>query len=332
MIRSLCLALCLLPSAAIATPPPVMAQTINWEMANEYPANSIHGEGDQFFGKLVREKSRGRIVIAHRFDASDGLRSKDMLDAVASGKLPLADIYVGALGEIEPIFLLPSLPFLAVTTDQARALFETAEAGYDIVLARHNQKLLYPSPWPPTGIWAKQPITRLASLKDLRIRTYDTNGTITFKAIGARPEEISFADTLPRLASGDIQAVLSSGDGGAGARLWQYLDNFTAINYAMPLSLVTINLDVWNGLPPKLQNAVRDAANATEAHQWIIIRQRVEENYLRMRANHVTVTTAVPAPFIAALKAAGTEAVEAWVTRIGPRGRLLLADYERRIH
>jgi TRAP-type C4-dicarboxylate transport system substrate-binding protein len=332
MIRRLCLALCLLPGVAIATPPPIMAQTINWEMANEYPADSIHGEGDQFFGRLVREKSGGRIVVNHRFDAADGLRSKDMLEAVANNRLPLADIYVGALGEIEPIFLLPSLPFLAVTVDQARALFETAEAGYDIVLARHNQKLLYPSPWPPTGIWAKQPITSLASLKDLRIRTYDTSGTITFKALGAQPEEISFADAFPRLASGDIQAVLSSGDGGAGARLWQYLDNFTAITYAMPLSLVTINLDVWNGLPPKLQNAVRDAANSTEAHQWITIRQRLEENYLRMRANHVTVTATVPAPFIAQLKAAGTEAVEAWIAKAGPKGQLLLADYERRIH
>ena len=332
MIRPLCLALCLLLSAAIPPAAQAAAQTIAWDMANEYPANSIHGEGDQFFAKLVREKSRGKIVITHRFDASDGLRSKDMLAAVASGKLPLADIYVGALGEIEPIFLLPSLPFLAVTTDQARALFETAEAGYDIVLARHNQKLLYPSPWPPTGIWAKQPITSLDSLKGLRIRTYDSNGTITFKTLGAQPEEISFADALPRLANGDIEAVLSSGDGGAGARLWEYLHNFTAINYAMPLSLVTINLDVWNGLPPRLQNAVRDAANATEAHQWIAIRQRVEENYLRMRANHVTVTTDVPAPLIAALRTAGHEAVEAWVTRFGPRGRLLLADYERRTH
>jgi TRAP-type C4-dicarboxylate transport system substrate-binding protein len=331
MIRPLCLALSLLLSAALpAAAGPAATQPIAWEMATEYPASSIHGEGDTFFGNLVREKTRGRIVITHRFDASDGIRSKDMLEAVASGRLPLADIYVGALGDVEPLFLLPSLPFLAVTVDQARALFETAEAGYDIVLARHNQKLLYPSPWPPTGIWAKQPITSLESLKGLRIRTYDDSGTITFKALGAQPEAISFADAFPRLASGEIQAVLSSGDGGAGARLWEYLDNFTAINYAMPLSLVTINLDVWNALPPNLQNAVRDAANSTEARQWITIRQRLEENYLRMRANHVTVTTEVPAPFTAALKAAGHQAVEAWVARFGPKGQLLLADYERR--
>ena len=327
MIRPLRLALCLLWAAPL---PLAQAQTITWDMANEYPATSIHGEGDQHFAKLVLQKSHGKIVINHDFDASHGLRSKDMLEAVASGKLPLADIYSGAMGDAEPIFLLSSLPFLATTTDQSRALFETAEAAYDQALARHNQKLLYPSPWPPTGIWAKQAITSRDSLKGLRIRTYDRNGTLTFEALGAKPVELSFADALPLLAKGDIQAVLSSGDGGAGAKLWEYVDHFTAINYAMPLSLVTINLDVWKALPPALKRAVRDAANATEARQWLAIRQRLDENYVRMRTNHVVVTPRVPADFTAALKQAGRTAIDAWVARYGAEGRLLLADYDRR--
>ncbi|MEJ0068910.1 MAG: TRAP transporter substrate-binding protein [Pseudomonadota bacterium] len=336
MICPLRLALCLalLGAPALAQTPPAQPPKapIVWDMPNEYPGSSIHGEGDVFFGNLLREKSRGAIVIVHHFDATDGLRSKDMLDAVGSGKVPIADMFAGALGDAEPIFLLPSLPFVAVTTDQARALFETAEAGYDKILARHNQKLLYPSPWPPTGIWAKHAIDGLDSLKGLRIRTYDANGTIAFKALGADPLQITFADALPRLTTGEVQAVLSSGDGGAGAKLWDYLDHFTAINYAMPLSLVTINLDVWNKLTPALQRAVRDAANATDAHQWTTVRQRVEENYLRMRSNLVTVTTTVPAPFTTSLKAAGRQAVDAWIAQAGPVGQLLLADYERRIH
>jgi TRAP-type C4-dicarboxylate transport system substrate-binding protein len=319
------LALCLVLAAF-----PARAQTITWEMPNEYPESSIHGEGDVFFADMVRQKTGGRIIITNRFDAAGGLRSKDMLAAVATGKVPVADIYGGALGDIEPIFLLPSLPFVAVDTDRARALFETAQADYEQALARHNQKLLYPSPWPPTGVWAKQPITSVEALKDLRIRTYDANGTITFKALGAQPLQISFADALPKLTTGEIQAVLSSGDGGAGARLWDYLDHFTAINYAMPLSLVTINLDVWNHLDPTLRRAVRDAAHATETRQWIAVRKRVEENHLRMQANLVKLTTAVPAPFTSALKEAGRSAIDAWLAQIGPEGRVLLADFERR--
>jgi TRAP-type C4-dicarboxylate transport system substrate-binding protein len=325
MIRSLCLVLCLLvPGAAVA-------QTITWVMPNEYPATSIHGEGDQHFADLVRQKTGGRITITHQFEAASGLRSRDMLDAVATGKVPIADAFSGAYGEREPVFLLPSLPFVAVTTDQARALFESAQATYERVLAKHNQKLLYPSPWPPTGIWAKRPILAPETLKGLRIRTYDANGTVTFKAIGAEPQQISFTDAVAKLTTGEVQAVLSSGDGGAGARLWDYLDHFTAINYAMPLSLVTINLDTWKQLSPALQRAVSDAAVATETRQWTAIRARVDANYTRMQANLVTVTPRVPAELTAALKAAGRVAVNGWLEQIGPEGRLLLADYERRM-
>jgi hypothetical protein len=39
----------------------------------------------------------------------------------------------------------------------------------------------------------------------------------------------------------------------------------------------------------------------------------------------------VPAELTAALKAAGRVAVNGWLEQIGPEGRLLLADYERRM-
>ena len=104
----------LLMVALIFTAVPAVAQTITWQMANEYPATSIHGEGDQFFARELSERSSGRIAITHSFDAALGYRSKDLLDAVARGAVPVADMYIGALGDIHPIFLLPSLPFLAI--------------------------------------------------------------------------------------------------------------------------------------------------------------------------------------------------------------------------
>ncbi|HWN91990.1 MAG TPA: TRAP transporter substrate-binding protein DctP, partial [Verrucomicrobiae bacterium] len=75
----------LLMVALIFTAVPAVAQTITWQMANEYPATSIHGEGDQFFARELSERSSGRIAITHSFDAALGYRSKDLLDAVARG-------------------------------------------------------------------------------------------------------------------------------------------------------------------------------------------------------------------------------------------------------
>ena len=125
----------LLVAALLLAAAPAAAQTITWQMANEYPATSIHGEGDQFFARELAERSSGRIVITHSFDAALGYRSKDLLDAVARGAVPVADMYIGALGDIHPIFLLPSLPFLAVTPEQIQ---EATEA----VLVPENRVVL----------------------------------------------------------------------------------------------------------------------------------------------------------------------------------------------
>src|SRR5499433_4373412 len=190
---------------------PARAQPITWQMANEYPATSIHGEGDQFFGRELRERSGGRIVVTHSFDASLGYRSKDLLQAVARGSVAVGDMYIGALGDVHPVFLLPSLPFLAVTPEQAKLLTEVARPAYERVLARHNQKLLYPSPWPPAGLWARRPIAGMEGLRGLRVRTADASATATLRAAGALPVQLSFADAIPKIRSGAIDAVLSSG-------------------------------------------------------------------------------------------------------------------------
>ncbi len=324
--RSPVFALLLLALVAAGAP----AQTIPWKMPNEYPATSITGEGDTYFAGLLREKSGGRIEIAHHFDASLGFRSKDLLEAVGKGTVPIGDAFVGALGAVDPIFLLPSLPFLAAAAAEARALFEIARPEYERALARHNQKLLYVSPWPPSGIWAKKPVTSVEALRGLRIRTYDANGTLTFRTAGALPTQISFADAMFRLRAGEIDAVLSSGDGGAGARLWELLPHFTEINYVMPLSMVTINLNVWNGLAPDLQRAVLEAAEATSRRQWAAMTDRVARNYDRMRANGMTLTTAVPTDFVQALRQASRAAMDDWLARMGPRGREILEAFAKR--
>lgn len=250
---------------------------------------------------------------------------------MARGAVTVGDMYIGALGNVHPIFLLPSLPFLAVTPAQARLLTDVARPEYERVLARQNQKLLYPSPWPPARIWGKKPVASMEGLRGLRIRTPDANGTATFRAAGALSLEISFADALPRLKGGEIDAVLSSGDGGAGQRLWEYLNHFTAINYSMTMSMVTMNLDTWNGLGPELKQAVLDAAQATSERQWAEIQNRVAVNYDRMRANNVGITTDIPPEFLQALRKAGQVALDDWLARAGPTGQEILDTYRKRL-
>src|SRR5438445_354813 len=112
--------------------------------------------------------------------------------------------------------------------------------------ARAKQRLLYATPWPASGLWAKKPIVTPADLAGLPLRVYDSTGFALFAAAGARPANLSFADVMPRIVDGSIEAVLSSGDGGAGRKLWNYLPYFTEIGYAMPLSFGTLSQPLYD--------------------------------------------------------------------------------------
>jgi len=307
------------------------AQVVTWGMANEYPATSIQGEADARFAREVTARSGGRIEIAHQYDASSGFRSKEMVDAIGRGDLRIGNTYMGALGGLDPVFLLPSLPFLATTPEQGQALAAVARPAYERALARYNQILLFQSPWPAAGIWANRPVDSVEALRGLRVRTADANGVIAFRAAGAVPVAVSFADALPQLRSGQLDAVLSSGDGGAGQRLMETLRHFTAIEYAVTMSMVTINADAWRALDPARQQAVREAAEETEARQWEVMKTRVAANYARMRAAGVTLTTELSTDYRRALRTAGQVAVDDWLRQMGPAGARILDAYRARL-
>ena len=307
------------------------AQAVRWTMANEYPATSIQGEADARFAKEVSERSGTRIQITNQFDASSGFKSREMVDAVAKNAVPLANAYMGALGEIDPVFLLPSLPFLAATPEQAQILAAIARPAYEQALEKHNQKLLYLSPWPAAGLWANAPVNNVAALRGLRVRTADANGVAAFKSAGAVPVQISFADAIPQLKAGQLDAVLSSGDGGAGQRLMETLKHFTQIDYAVTMSVVTLNMNAWNALDEDLQRAVEAAASIVEARQWEVLKTRVAANYAAMRAAGVTITTELTPEYKEALRKAGQGVVSDWARAMGPAGAEMLATYRARL-
>ncbi|MEZ5739834.1 MAG: TRAP transporter substrate-binding protein [Burkholderiaceae bacterium] len=306
---------------------PSMAKPVIWDMANEYNDTSIHAEGDKIFGEQLGKLTKGEIKVVHHFGGSIGYKSKDQLDAVADGALPLANTYVGPLGGIDPMFLLPSLPFLAKTPADARKLLDIARPSYDAVFKANNQKLLWASPWPASGFWAKKAIDSGDALANLKIRTYDANSTITLKEAKAAPIQLSWADVVPQLSTGGIDAVLTSAEGGTNAKFWEHLSHFTEVNYALPLNMVHINLDTWASLDKAKQDAVLKAAKMAEEHVWAALETRVAENYKAMKAAGVNVVTGVDPAFLASLAKAGEVARTEWLSKTGDKGRAILDAY-----
>ena len=295
-----------------------------WRIVTEYPATAIPGEGVATFAEAATRLAKGDLVVQAGFDAPDGIRSASMIKAVAEGKVEAADAFTGALGGEAPLFQLSALPFLTGNPADTARLLTAARPAYHAALAARGLSLLYATPWPPTGLWSREPLD-VGDLAGLRVRTYDAASTAVMRNAGAVPVQISFADAQAGLRAGELDALMSSGDGGAGARLWELLPHFTVLDYASPLSLAFCRTAALEGLPKEMQAVLDEAGRLTEARQFRAILTRVSENEARMKENGVVMHTA-PA-LRAALQAAGAAVIADWISRTAPEGAAILDAY-----
>jgi len=297
------------------------------DLANEYPPASIHAQTADTFIAAVSAASDGAITITPHHGAALGYRSADHFDAVGDGAVELASSFVGAWAGIDPVFLISSLPFLAPSIEDNRALYEASKPYYEATLADANQVFLFATPWPPSGLWGKKPLDTMEAIANVRIRTFDTNGTITLREAGASPIQLSWADTVPQLTTGGIDGVLTSADGGAAAQLWEHQSHFTEVNYAMPLQILHMNLDAYEALSAEQQEMIRTAAAEAETFGWDLLANRVSENYATMEGAGMTIVTGVSAEYLASLGAAAETTVAEWKARFSAADTLM-AEFE----
>jgi TRAP-type C4-dicarboxylate transport system substrate-binding protein len=297
-----------------------------WTIATEYPATAMPGEGIAFFADAANRQGGGALAITPAPNAPQGLRQAAYPAAVADGRFQAACAFTGALANETPLFGLSALPFLTGSAADAARLLAAARPAYAATLQARGLALLYATPWPPSGIWSRTAIAGPEALKGLRIRTFDATSTKVFAAVGAVPEQISFADAMPKLRAGALDAVLSSGDGGAGARLWEVLPHFTSIDYAWPLSLAFCSNSALSALSEPAQQAVRAAGEATEVRQWQAIGSRLAENRVRMQGAGVMLAEG-SAGLRAELATAARPVLTQWAEMAGAEGSRILAAY-----
>jgi len=302
--------------AAVFFAGPAAAQ-VSWRMTTEYPENNISGIGLVTFSRLVAERTGGFVTISNSFDNELKITSAEMPRAAQEGRVAGGDAFAGALAARDGVLGLPTLPFVARSIEAARAVNARARPLYEKALAAQGLKLLYLTIWPATGLWSDRAIESADDLSKLSMRTYDTGSTELMRATGAHAELLSMDAALAGLREHRLNAFLTSGDGGAGRKLWDLLPHFTAINYAMPVSFAFVDKQAFAALPEEMQQKVLTAARDTEQSQLDLLTHRTAENYAHMRKNGVRIADPAPASVVAALRRASAGPIDAWKARVG---------------
>src|SRR5882724_10759043 len=280
--RRVCAAACAM-ALIFALPAAAFAQ-VQWKMTTEYPESNISGIGLVTFGKLLSSKTQASLTTVTAFDNELKINSREMPQAVQDHRIDGGDAFAAPMESSDPIFGLSALPFVVQSVETAKAVNARARPLYERALAAQGMKLLYITIWPATGIWSDQPLKGEEDLHALAVRAYDKSSADVLRAAGAAAEFLPFNEAIAKVKEHKLNAILTSGDGGAGRKLWDDLHHFTPINYAMPITIAFIRKDVFDALPADQQAAVDAAATETEQSQFELLANRTVENYNRMRS------------------------------------------------
>jgi TRAP-type transport system periplasmic protein len=317
------IAVCAIALVAWVIPVPAIAQ-VQWKMATEYPESNISGVGLSTFGTLVASTTHGYLTTVNAFDNEMKISSGEMLQAAQENRIAGGDAFAGPLEASDPIFGLSSLPFVVQSVGSARAVNARARPLYEHALAARRLKLLYITIWPSTGIWSDQPLKNVDDLRALSVRTYDYNSAEVMRTVGATAEYLPFNEAIAKIKEHKLNAILTSGDGGAGRKLWNDLRHFTPINYAIPISIAFVRQDDFEALPKEVQDQVEAAAAETGKSQIELLANRTAENYKRMRANGVSIDEPASPAVMAALKRAASGPIAAWQAKVAAEAVAIL--------
>jgi TRAP-type transport system periplasmic protein len=299
-------------ASVIALLPAVASAQVQWHMATEYPATSISGVGLATFAKQVDSSTHGFVTTVTGFDNEMKISSGELPGATQDHRVDGGDAFAGPLEIADPVFGLATLPFVVQSIEAAKEVNARARPLYERALAARGLKLLYVTIWPSTGLWSDQALGSADDLRKLSVRAYDANSAEVMRNVGAAAESLPFSEAIVRVKDHRLNAILSSGDGGAGRKLWDDLRHFTPINYAIPISIAFVRQADFAALSKDIQDQVEAAAAATEKSQFELLANRTAENYRQMRANGVSIDEPAPPSVIAALKKAGAAPIAAW--------------------
>jgi len=301
----------------------------NWDLGCEYNATSYPVKLAEKYSARLKELTNDEVNITIHPGASLGYKSADQFYAVADGALAMGFTLLTGLGGINPLFEISSLPFLAMDLKEAEILTATSRAHLSAVFEENNQVQLFAETDPGSGIWAKKPIQNKADLTGLRIRTFDANSTRTMAAAGAVPFQLAWADVVPQLAAGAIDAVLTSAEGGALISLWEQTPYFNELNYSMPLHSMHVNADLFAEISEEQRTAVISASEELQAYVWENQPNRLNAANERIIGEGATVVDEFPAELTDHLRAAGEQTLKEWLGRAGSAGEALVDDYRK---
>ncbi|MDP4613873.1 MAG: TRAP transporter substrate-binding protein [Limnohabitans sp.] len=304
----------------------VSAQT-KWDLPAAYPATNFHSVNLNQFAADVDKASGGKLKITVHPGASL-FKAPEIKRAVQGGQAQIGEILLAAYQNEWQMFGADGLPFLATSYDDSVKLYKAQRPILEKKLSEQGMKLLYAVAWPPQGIYSKKPIQSAADLKGSKWRAYSPSTSRIAELVGAQPVTVQAAELSQALATGVVEANMTSGATGVDSKLYEHLKYYYDVQAWLPKNAIIVNKKAFDALDKSTQDAVVKAAAEAETRGWAASRKVNTDTMAVLKANGMTIQ-APSAQLKADMQKVGETMVKEWLAKAGPEGQAMLDAFRK---
>src|SRR5712691_5618974 len=312
-------------AVALATAP-ACAQ-VQWRLPSAYPADNFHSENLAAFAKDVGEVTGGKLAIKVYPNASL-FPAPAIKSAVRIGQAQAGEILISLHDNEDPMFGVDVVPFLAASYGEARKLWAASRPAIERKFAAQGLMVLFAVPWPPQGIYAKREINTIADMRGLSWRVYNAGTERIAQIVGAYPVTIQAADLRQALATGLINALMTSGATGYDSKVWESMVYFYDTQAWIPKNVTFVNKAAFDQLDRPTQEALLKVAAAAEARGWWRSQDKTKWFLERLAANGMKVVPPSQA-LKAGLQQIGERLTGEWLAKSGADGQTVIDLYKK---
>ncbi|WP_299512547.1 TRAP transporter substrate-binding protein [uncultured Limnohabitans sp.] len=304
----------------------VSAQT-KWDLPAAYPATNFHSVNLNQFAADVDKASGGKLKITVHPGASL-YKAPEIKRAVQGNQAQMGEILLAAYQNEWQMFGADGLPFLATSYDESIKLYKAQRPFLEKKLAEQGMKLLYAVAWPPQGIYSKKPIQSAADLKGSKWRAYSPSTSRIAELVGAQPVTVQAAELSQAMATGVVEANMTSGATGVDSKLYEHMKYYYDVQAWLPKNAIIVNQKAFDALDKPTQDAVVKAAVEAETRGWTASRKVNTDTIAVLKAKGMTIE-APSAQLKADMQKVGETMVKEWLAKAGPEGQAMLDAFRK---
>lgn len=279
--------------ASLATLLSMPAMAVKIKVATNVADSSNWVQGAKKFKEVLERESGGRHQVEiHPNGVLSGRNDRVELEMAQAGAVEIIMKTTPWLAQLHPDFMVMSMPWLFPDAKTAMAVMD-GPIGEQ--LNKHLQaRKLHALGWGSGSFFQlytnKGPIRTADDVKAVKIRTPGLNLYLdSWKAIGATPVAMNFAEVFSALQAGAIDGGISPIPLIYSSRFYEVSKNVSVLNFSFEAVGFIASDAFWSKLPDADKALVRKAAIEGMAHQRKVADEEEADLVKKMQATGVNV-------------------------------------------